>query len=128
VRGYCRTADLATLAESSAADGPRRETAPWSLATLHRVTHRFAAGAGVAGVADEIGWAARTMQRQCDAVYGYGPATLRRILRVRAAVALLRSGRSTAEAAATAGCADRPHLHRDVREFAGTSVGALMSG
>lgn len=123
-----RPRDLVALAESLAADGPCRETAPWSLATLHRVTHRFGAGARVAGVANEIGWSARTMQRQCEAVYGYGPATLRRILRFRAAVALLRSGRSTADAAATAGYADQPHLHRDVREFAGTSVCALVSG
>lgn len=123
-----RPRDLVELTSSLAADGPRRETAPWPLTTLHRVTHRFAAGAKVAGVADEIGWSARTMQRQCEAVYGYGPATLRRILRFRTAVALMRAGHSTADAAAAAGYADQPHLHREVREFAGTSVGGLVAG
>ncbi len=44
---------------------------------------------------DEIGWSGRTLQRQCGAVYGYGPATLRRILRFRRAVAMLRTGRRT---------------------------------
>lgn len=122
-----RPHDLAGLASSLAADRPSRQTAPWALSTLHHVTRRFASGAGVAGVADEIGWSARTMQRQCEAVYGYGPATLRRILRFRRAVTLIRAGRSTADAAAVAGYADQSHLHREVREFAGTSVGELVT-
>ena len=87
-----------------------RETAPWSTAQLRHVTARFAAGAAVQSVADEIGWSARNLQRHSVAVYGYGPATLRRILRFRQAVRLLREGRTVADAAHTAGYADQAHL------------------
>lgn len=122
-----RPDDLVGLVSTLMADAPRRETAPWTLTTLHGVTRRLGAGARVAGIADEIGWSARTMQRQCDAVYGYGPATLRRVLRFRRAVTLLRAGSAPADAAAAAGYADQPHLHREVREFAGTTTSELVT-
>jgi AraC-like DNA-binding protein len=111
------------------ADRPTlRETAPWSMPTLHHVTKRFAAGTPVAEVAREIGWSNRTLQRQCAAVYGYGPATLRRILRFRRAISMLQSGRPVADVAVRAGYADQPHLHRDLREFAGTGATAMFDG
>lgn len=110
------------------AGAPSRETAPWPLAQLHEVTARLAGGAAVDAVAREWGWSARTLQRQCAAVYGYGPATLRRILRFRAALGMMRAGTAVADAAARAGYADQPHLYRDVREFAGVPLGQLRSG
>lgn len=116
---------LIELTAALASDEPARETAPWSVGQLRRVTQRLAFGASVADVARDVGWSNRTLQRQCTAVYGYGPATLRRILRFRRAVRMLDSGASTAEAAATAGFSDQPHLHREVRELAGVSVAAL---
>lgn len=36
--------------------------------------------------------------------------------------------RGLAEVAAAAGYADQPHLHREVRAFAGTTVTTLASG
>lgn len=105
-----------------------RETAPWRLAQLRYVTQRFAGGASVHAVADETGWSTRNLQRQCVAVYGYGPATLRRVLRFRQAVRLLRSGRTIADAAAAVGYADQAHLSRQVRELAGVPAGQLDSG
>ncbi len=119
---------LPAVACELAATMPRRETAPWSMATLEHVTSSLAAGAAVRRVADEVGWSARTLQRHCHAVYGYGPGTLRRILRFRRAVSLLRSGLAAAAVAAEAGYADQPHLHREVREFAGITVTALAEG
>jgi AraC-like DNA-binding protein len=65
------------------------------------------------------------VQRHCIAIYGYGPATLRRILRFRKAHRLLRSGLPVTEVAARAGYADQPHLHREVRALAGVPVAAL---
>ena len=62
------------------------------------------------------------------AVYGYGPATLRRVLRFREAVRLLRSGHTVADAAAQVGYADQSHLSRQVRELAGVPAGRLYSG
>jgi AraC-like DNA-binding protein len=103
----------------------RAQTTPWTLPAVHHVTARLARGAAVTDVARDVGWSARTLQRQSAAVYGYGPATLRRILRFRRAVELLRAGHSTATVAATAGYADEPHLHREAREFSGVALRAL---
>lgn len=107
---------------------PVRETAPWRLAALRHVTQRLSSGAAVQSVADEIGWSARNLQRQCAAVYGYGPATLRRILRFRRAVRLLDAGVSAADTAAIAGYADQSHLSRQVHQLAGVPANQLGSG
>ena len=116
---------LVELAVALASDEPTPETAPWSLPLLCHVTARLAAGSAVADVAREIGWSNRTMQRQCAAVYGYGPATLRRILRFRRAVRLLGDGLPYTEVAARAGYADQPHLHREARQLAGVPLASL---
>jgi len=120
-----RDRTLTELTTALAADEPARETAPWSINQLHHITERLDACAAVAEVADEAGWSSRTLQRQCAAVYGYGPATLRRILRFRRAVRLLDDGAGTAAAAAMAGFSDQPHLHREVRDLTGMSLATL---
>jgi AraC-like DNA-binding protein len=120
-----RTRSLVELAADLASDGPRPETAPWSLPLLSQVTGSLAAGSAVTDVAREVGWSSRTLQRQCRAVYGYGPATLRRILRFRHAIRLLGDGLPYIDVAARAGYADQPHLHREFRDLAGISLAAL---
>jgi AraC-like DNA-binding protein len=122
------TGSLVQLAVDLASDAPRPETAPLSLPLLRHVTGRLAAGSAVAGLAREVGLSSRTLQRHCAAVYGYGPATLRRVLRFRFAARLLGDGLPIAEVAALAGYADQPHMHREVRELAGLSVGQLANG
>lgn len=107
---------------------PQPATAPWTLPLLHHVTTRLDSGAAVSSLAEDIGYSTRNLQRQCVAVYGYPPATLRRVLRFRRAVNLIRAGTAIADAAARAGYADQPHLSREVREFAGVPVTALDSG
>ena len=87
--GLPRHGSLTELAAVLASEDPRPETAPWSLSLLGHVTSRLAAGSTVADVARDIGWSSRTLQRQCAAIYGYGPAMLRRILRFRRAVRML---------------------------------------
>lgn len=109
-------------------DETARETAPWRLSVLRHVTERLSRGAAVHSIADEIGWSARNLQRQCTAVYGYGPATLRRILRFRKAVRLLDAGMSAADAAGTAGYADQSHLSRQVHDLAGVPASQLGNG
>jgi AraC-like DNA-binding protein len=104
------------------------ETAPWRPAVLRHITERLGCGAAVQSVADENGWSTRSLQRQCVAVYGYGPATLRRILRFRTALRLLDAGMSAADTAALAGYADQSHLSRQVRDLAGVSVSQLGNG
>ncbi len=126
--GIAEPRSLTALAAKLASDEPVKETAPWSLQQLRRVTDSLANGCTVTEVARHIGWSSRTVQRQCRAVYGYGPATLRRILRFRRAVRLLDDGAATAHAAMMAGYADQPHFHREVRDLTGVSLAALRQG
>lgn len=128
VRPVRNQTSLVAVAAELSSRREQTETAPWSLAALQYVTTTLATGAPVEQVARETGWSSRTLQRQCQAVYGYGPAMLRRILRFRRAAVLLQAGRSPADVAATAGYADQPHLHREVRAFAGTTVTTLATG
>ena len=118
---------LVQLAVALAAETPRAETTPWPLPVLRDVTRRLAAGDSVSATARHAGWSSRTLQRQCAAVYGYGPATLRRILRFRRAVGLIRTGMGTGAVAAHAGYADQPHLYREVRELAGVPLRQLSA-
>lgn len=118
---------LLQLTVALAAETPRAETTPWPLPVLRDVTRRLAAGDSVTATARHAGWSSRTLQRQCAAVYGYGPATLRRILRFRRAVELIHTGMDTSAVAAHAGYADQPHLYREVRELAGVPLRQLSS-
>ena len=120
-----RHRSLVELATALASGEPANETAPWSLPQLRHVTASLGQGAAVTDVARDIGWSSRTLQRQCAAVYGYGPATLRRILRFRRAVRLLDDGEPSADVASAVGYADQPHLHREVRGLAGMSLATL---
>ena len=116
---------LVELAAALASDEPRPETAPWSLSLLRHVTGAWpAARPSPTSRARSAGRAARC-SASARAVYGYGPATLRRILRFRRAVRLLDDGLPAAEVAARAGYADQPHLHREVRELAGVPLASL---
>lgn len=116
---------MVDLATALASADPANETAPWSLHQLRHITHSLETGAVVGEVAREVGWSSRTLERQCTAVFGYGPATLRRILRFRRAVRLWDDGAPSASVAAAAGYADQPHLHREVRDLAGTTLATL---
>ena len=116
---------LVDLTVALASDEPRPESAPWSLSLLRHVTGTLAGGAAVSDVASQVGWSARTLQRQCTAVYGYGPVTLRRILRFRRAMRLLNDGLPYVDVATRAGYADQPHLHREVRGLAGLALASL---
>lgn len=128
VRPEAQGASLMTVAAGLLRREATRETAPWTTTKLRYVTQRFADGAAVAVVADETGCSARSLQRHCIAVYGYGPATLRRILRFRQAVQLLRAGTPVADTANAVGYADQAHLSRQVHELAGITAGQLARG
>jgi AraC-like DNA-binding protein len=95
---------------------------------LRAAARRLAAGASAAETAEALGWTTRTLHRHCLAGFGYGPATLRRVLRFRRAFALLEAGVAPAAAAARAGYADQPHLSREVRALAGVAPGQLGRG
>ena len=75
----------------------------------------------VASAAREVAMSERQLRRRCTRAFGYGPATLARILRVQRFLAAARaSGRSTSlvELALRAGYSDQPHASRDVKAIA----------
>ncbi|MFU8876083.1 helix-turn-helix domain-containing protein [Micromonospora sp. SL4-19] len=91
-----------------------------------RVAARLAAGATVAATAAEVGLGARALHRRSQLLFGYGPKTLARILRMRRALDLARAGTPLAEVAALAGYADQAHLTREVTGLAGVPPTRLL--
>ena len=89
------------------------------------VTHALERGSSVAELARSLGYSERQLSRRCRHHIGYGPAHLRRVLRLQRALALRREGTRPSEAAALAGYADASHLHRDVRDLAGVPLAQL---
>lgn len=93
-----------------------------------RVAARLADGVTVGAAAAEVGLGERALRRRCQPLFGYGPKTLARILRMRRALALARAGTPLAEVAARAGYADQAHLTREVRDLAGVPPTRLLRG
>lgn len=114
-------ADPAAVLTRLALRLPGEPALPWR----RRVLRGAAQGRAAAEVADSLGWTTRTLHRHCLGAFGYGPATLRRVLRFRRALALLQAGGAPAEVAALAGYADQPHLSREVRELAASTPARL---
>ncbi|MGW0548822.1 helix-turn-helix domain-containing protein [Streptomyces altiplanensis] len=94
---------------------------------LRAVARRLDAGSTVAAAADAAGIGARQLHRRSLAAFGYGPKTLARILRLQRALTLVRGGVPYADAALAAGCADQAHLSREMRDLAGTTLGAYAA-
>lgn len=84
-------------------------------------------GTPVAALAEATGRGGRQLHRRCVAAFGYGPATLRRVLRLQRFLALARHPRRVglADLAVAAGYTDQPHLSRDCRAIAGASPAEL---
>ncbi|MFC3998193.1 helix-turn-helix domain-containing protein [Nocardiopsis sediminis] len=83
----------------------------------------------VAGLAAATGLSERQLHRRCTAAFGYGPATLRRILRLQRFLRIARHPAAPvdlARLAAAAGYTDQSHLSRDCRTIAGSSPSELV--
>jgi AraC-like DNA-binding protein len=93
---------------------------------LRHLVTALDAGRPVGAVAGELGLTARQVHRRSLTAFGYGPKTLARVLRLRRALALARSGVPLAATAARAGFADQAHLTRDVRELTGLAPRELL--
>ncbi|PCG86282.1 transcriptional regulator [Streptomyces sp. WZ.A104] len=91
------------------------------------VADRLRRGRSVAATAAEVGLGARQLHRRSLAAFGYGPKLLARILRLQRALTLIRTGLPYAEAACRAGCTDQAHLAREMRDLAGTTLGAYFA-
>ncbi|MEV6654273.1 helix-turn-helix domain-containing protein [Streptomyces sp. NPDC051219] len=94
---------------------------------LRAVVDALDAGHSVAVTARSVGLGARQLHRRSLAAFGYGPKTLARVLRLQRALALARTGMPYSEVALAAGCADQPHLARELRELAGTTLGDYVA-
>ncbi|CAJ64337.1 putative AraC family transcriptional regulator [Frankia alni ACN14a] len=84
------------------------------------------AGLPVAEVARAAALSERQLLRRCRQMFGYGPKTLARILRLQDALRSARAGRRLAVVAADAGYADQAHLAREVRALAGVTLTSLL--
>ncbi|WP_329109955.1 helix-turn-helix domain-containing protein [Micromonospora sp. NBC_01699] len=88
---------------------------------------RLDAGGEVARAAADLGLGPRQLHRRSLALFGYGPKTLARILRMQRALSLLRTGVPAADAAARTGYADQPHLSREIRALTGLPPRTLLT-
>ncbi|MEU1116219.1 MULTISPECIES: helix-turn-helix domain-containing protein [unclassified Streptomyces] len=95
---------------------------------IAEVVGALRAGRPVARTAADVGVNARMLHRRSLQAFGYGAKTLARVLRLQRALALARDGLPYAQTAAVAGYADQAHLARDVKEFTGLPLGALLGG
>ncbi|MFI1224440.1 MULTISPECIES: DUF6597 domain-containing transcriptional factor [unclassified Streptomyces] len=120
-----RAADPTAALEDFAL-GRTADTGPPDPLTV-AVADRLRRGRSIASTAAEVGLGARQLHRRSLAAFGYGPKTLARVLRLQRALALVRAGLPYAEAAAAAGCADQAHLAREMRDLAGTTLGAYFA-
>lgn len=87
-------------------------------------------GTSITALADAVGLGERQLHRRCLTAFGYGAATLRRILRLQGFLELARTAGDVtglATLAAAAGYTDQPHLSRDCRAIAGISPRALVA-
>ena len=87
-------------------------------------------GARAEGIAGRLEVSERQLRRRCQAAVGYGPATLRRVLRFRRFVSWADAGAPGADlatAAAERGYADQAHLTRECVRLAGVTPAALVA-
>ncbi|WP_030454842.1 helix-turn-helix transcriptional regulator [Herbidospora cretacea] len=79
-------------------------------------------GRGVAAAAGLLDLGERRFHRLCLRVFGYGPKTLGRILRMNRALEKARKGETFARVAHEEGYADQAHLAREVRALTGVTL------
>jgi AraC-like DNA-binding protein len=94
----------------------KRGVAPDAL-VLAAVSRLAAPGARVAGVAAEVGYSERQLNRRVLAAVGYGPKMLARVARLRRLIAL--DDESLASRALDAGYASQAHMSDEVRRLTG---------
>jgi AraC-like DNA-binding protein len=115
---------LTDLAAGMVADGPADPLVTAAARLLGEPAVRAEA------VAARLGVSERQLRRRCQAAVGYGPATLRRVLRFRRFLSWvdargLSGARDLAAAAADFGYADQAHLTRESARLTGLPPAAL---
>lgn len=120
-----RLATLQRLARGWLTAAPDRDPVVHAVAQLLRRDVTIA----VAAMAEAVGLSERQLHRRCVEGFGYGPATLRRILRLQRFIRLANhpaAPTDLAGLAVRAGYTDQPHLSHDCRAIAGASPRELI--
>ena len=120
-----RAVESAVVAALRSHDGHPGALAVPTHARRHLVA-QIASGRSVAALAAETGWSERHLLRRSRELFGYGPAVLRRVLRLQRALGSAGAGRPLAQVALDAGYSDQAHLSRDVRALTGTTLRSLV--
>ncbi len=113
---------LLDVTAALAADGAPDSAVTWAARLLRDPAAR------AEDVAAEVGLSLRQLRRRCQAVVGYGPKTLQRVLRFRRFVARVDAhpeALDLAALAAEAGYADQAHLTRECARLSGLTPAAL---
>jgi len=76
-------------------------------------------------VAAELGVTGRQLRHLVLLEIGLAPKVYQQVVRLQRFVRAVDAGAPLAAAAATAGCADQPHMTRDVRRFSGLTPARL---
>lgn len=83
---------------------------------------------GIADLTRAVGLGERQLRRRVEERFGYGPAVLRRVLRLQRLLALAaRHPRPLAELALAAGYADQAHMTRECGALAGLTPSRLLA-
>jgi AraC-like DNA-binding protein len=104
------------------ADGAPDPAVTWAVRLLRDPATR------AEDVAAEVGLSLRQLRRRCQAVVGYGPKTLQRVLRFRGFISRVDARPEIldlAAIAAEAGYADQAHLTRECGRLSGMTPAAL---
>jgi AraC-like DNA-binding protein len=119
-----RAAELAAVgaaaARAAVRDVPRDRLPAGVLSGVRR-------GLSVRDIAGELAVSERQLHRRCLEVFGYGPKTLDRVLRLGRALDRARAGLPFARVASVAGYADQAHLAREVKALAGVPLKRLLA-
>jgi AraC-like DNA-binding protein len=78
-------------------------------------------------LADEVGWSRQRLWSRFRSQLGITPKRAAGLVRFDHAAHLLAAGHAPASVAADSGYVDQPHLHREVRSFAGLTPAAVAN-
>jgi AraC-like DNA-binding protein len=121
---------LRVLQELLAAEAPKVEHPRQEAAMIFAFLKADASAEGrkIKALSERLGVSERTLRRQCDELFGYGPKTLDRILRFQRFQALVRTDADEGLAllALRAGYADQAHLTREVQSLCGMTPGEFV--
>ncbi|MDY6807551.1 MAG: helix-turn-helix domain-containing protein [Actinomycetota bacterium] len=118
--------ELAAAGQPAAVLNRLSDTRRWELpGWVAPVAVALADGSRVDDAVDLLGSTTRTFHRRSLRHFGYGPKTLQRILRVRAARADLAAGAEPAAVAADRRFADQSHMHREFVDLVGRAPGTF---